>query len=272
MTTIGCLPFTMNRILSGLLLLLACCCARAQGPLPRLELGVGLLALNSPDYRGSAESSNYLLPVPYVKYRGDRLRVDEGADGIIFESPDLLFSLSGNLSLPADENTPERDGMEPLKALFEIGPSLNWRFLHLERSALWLDLPLRFAYTLDGHFDNVGYVLQPRLSWRRPATRLGESKLRVNFGPLYASDDYHDYFYSVDPSDATPARPAYNADGGFSGYRTEFTYSRRIGGYWLGGFLRYDSLRDSAVEDSPLVSETGTWMGGVAVAWVFHEE
>ena len=60
------------RILLSLALLLACSCPRAQGPLPRLELGIGLVALNSPDYRGSAESSTYLLPTPYIKYRGDR--------------------------------------------------------------------------------------------------------------------------------------------------------------------------------------------------------
>ena len=260
------------KILLSLAMLLFFSCPRAQGPLPRLELGIGLFALNSPDYRGSAESSNYLLPAPYIKYRGDRLRVDEGADGVIFESPDLLFTLSGNLSPPADEETPEREGMEELAALVEIGPSLNWRFLHLERSAWWLDLPLRFAYTLDGEFEHVGYVFQPRLSWRRPATRLGEWKLRFNLGPLYASDKNHDYFYSVSAADATATRPEFSTDGGFSGYRTEFTYSRRIGGYWLGGFLRYDSLRGSKIEDSPLVSETATWMGGIALAWVFHQD
>lgn len=260
------------RILISLALLLVCACPRAQGPLPRLELGIGLITLGSPDYRGSAESSVYLLPTPYIKYRGDRLRVDEGADGVIFESPDLLFTLSGNLSLPADEDTPEREGMDKLDALIEFGPSLNWRFLQRERSAWWLDLPLRLAYTLDSDFQHIGYVFQPRLSWRRPATRLGESKLRFNFGPLYASDDYHDYFYSVTPEDATAVRPAYDAAGGFSGLRTEFTYSRRIGGYWLGGFIRYDSLHAAKIEDSPLVSRTGTWMGGIALVWVFHED
>lgn len=260
------------RILLSLGLLLFCACPHAQELLPRLELGMGLIALSSPDYRGSAESSNYLLPAPYVKYRGDRLRVDEGADGIIFETPELLVKLSGNLSLPADETTPEREGMEKLAALIEIGPSLNWRFLPLERSAWWLDLPLRLAYTLNGDFEYVGHVFQPRLSWRRPMTRLGEWKLRFNFGPLYASDKYHDYFYSVSPADATAARPAFTAEGGFSGYRTEFTYSRRIGGYWLGGFVRYDNLRGSTIEDSPLVSRSASWMGGIALAWVFHED
>ncbi|MDH3220219.1 MAG: MipA/OmpV family protein [Gammaproteobacteria bacterium] len=259
------------RILLSLMMLIGAIPALAQEALPRLELGVGLFALDSPDYRGSAGSSSYLLPAPYVKYRGDRLRVDEGAQGIIFESPDLLFSMSGNLSLPADEDTPEREGMAELEAILEIGPSINYRLLRLHDSAWWIDLPLRFAYTLDGNLESIGWVFQPRLSWRQPATRLGDWKLRFNIGPLYSSDRHHDYFYTVDAFDATATRPAYEADGGFSGYRAEFTYSRRFGIYWLGGFLRYDNLDHSEIDDSPLVSESDSWMGGIALAWVFHQ-
>ena len=260
------------RIIPSLILLLASVPALAQGPLPRLELGVGLLALEAPDYRGSSDSETYVLPSPYIKYRGERVRVDEGAEGIIFESPDLLFTLSGNLSLPADDDTPEREGMDELEAIIEIGPALNYRFYQFDDSAWWLDLPLRFAYTLDLNFDSVGAVFQPRLTWRKPARRLGEWKLRFNIGPLYSSDEHHAYFYSVAAEDATATRPAYDADGGFSGYRAEFTYSKRIGTYWLGGFLRYDDLDDSEIDDSPLVSDTGSWFGGIALAWVFIED
>ena len=259
------------KILVSLILLLLTSNTLAQGPLPRIELGAGLVALNAPDYRGSSEDSNYLLPLPYIKYRGDRLRVDEGAQGVIFESEDLLFTLSGNLSLPADDDTPEREGMDELDTIIEIGPALNYRFYRLQRSAWWIDMPFRFAYTVDGELDNIGWVFQPRLSWRKPALRLGEWKLRFNIGPLYANDEYHAYFYSVDSADATNTRPAFEADGGFSGYRSEFTYSKRIGQYWLGGFLRYDDLSNSEFEDSPLVSETGSWIAGIALAWVFYE-
>ena len=255
----------------SLVLLLFANAAVAQGPLPQLELGVGLLALDAPDYRGSSGSSSYLLPAPYIKYRGKRLRVDEGAQGILFESDDLLLSLSANLSLPADDETPEREDMEELDAILEIGPSLNYRFFRLQDSAWWIDLPLRFAYTLDGDLDSIGRVFQPRFSWRKPATKLGDWKLRFNIGPLYSSDRHHAYFYSVDSVDATASRPAYEAEGGFSGYRSEFTYSRRIGIYWLGGFIRYDNLSHSEIEDSPLVSDSESWMGGVALAWVFHQ-
>jgi len=259
------------RVPVSLLLLLFTSSALAQAPLPRLELGLGLLALGTPDYRGSQNSSSYLLPVPYIKIRGERWRVDEGAQGVIFESDDLLFTLSANLSLPADDNTPERVGMDELEAIFEIGPSLNYRFYRSRDSAWWIDLPLRFAFTLDSEMENIGQVFQPRLAWRKPATSLGEWKLRLNLGPLYSSAEYHDYFYSVSSSDVTATRPAYDAGAGFSGYRGEFTYSKRIGKYWFGGFLRYDNLRGSEIEDSPLVSETESWMAGISLAWVFHQ-
>jgi len=88
---------------------------------------------------------------------------------------------------------------------------------------------------------------------------------------VYSGDEYHDYFYSVESAEVAAGREFYQADGGFSGYRAEFTYSKRFGRYWLGGFLRYDNLRGSEIDDSPLVSEKESWLGGVALAWVFHE-
>ena len=262
----------MLRILLALTLGMMLSAAVAEESLPRLELGIGMIALNAPDYRGSANTNNYLLPTPYIKYRGERLRVDEGAQGILFDSPDLLLTISSNLSFPADEDTPERVGMRKLDALLEIGPSLNYRFYQRGGSSWWLDLPLRFAYTLDGDFDHIGWVFQPRLSWRLPYTHLGEWKLRINFGPLYSSDAHHAYFYSVTDAEALPSRPAFSAAGGYSGSRSEFTYSKRYGQYWLGGFLRYDNLSGAKVEQSPLVSETESWMGGFALAWIFHQE
>ena len=253
------------------LLLAAAGAAADEAGLPRLELGVGLVGLEAPDYRGSREDSSYLIVAPYLKYRGDRVRVDDGAQGVLVDRPDLLLALSGNLSLPADEDTPEREGMDELDAILEIGPSLNYRFYQLADSAWWLDLPLRFAYTIDGNLESIGRVFQPRLSWRKPARALGEWKLRFNFGPVYSSEEHHEYFYSVAPDEAIAGRPAYDADGGYSGLRSEFTWSRRIGEYWVGGFVRYDSLRDAEIEDSPLVSESEAWMVGLGWAWVFLE-
>jgi len=245
--------------------------ANAQDPLPKLELGVGLLALDAADFPGSSNRSNYLLPIPYARYRGKHLRIEDGAQGIFHESSDLLITLSADLSLPTDDNTPEREGMDDLEATFEIGPSLNYRLHPMQESAWWLDLPLRVAYTLDRDLDHIGEVFQPRLSWRKPEKHFGDWKFRFNTGPLFASASYNDYFYSVGIGDATESRPEYEAESGYSGWRTEFSSSKRIGSYRLGAFLRYNNLNNSVIEDSPLVSEKDTWGAGIALVWVFHE-
>ena len=261
----------IRNISLALVLWLLAANAIAEEELPRLELGISVLALRAPDYRGSQETNDYLLPIPFLRYRGDRFRIDDGLHGIIFDNESLLLTLSGNLSLPTDDDTPERVGMDKLAATFEIGPSLNYRFYKLSRSAWWIDLPLRFAFTLDGKFDHIGWVFQPRLLWRMPATHLGDWALRFNFGPLFSSDEYHDYYYTVSDADALPWRPAFQAESGYSGTRTEFTYSRRFGRYRLGGYVRYDDLANSVIEDSPLVSDTSSWLSGIVLTWIFHQ-
>ena len=86
---------------------------------------------------------------------------------------------------------------------------------------------------------------------------------------MYASEDFHDYYYEVPPEFATATRPAYNADGGYSGARTTLTLSKRFKEYWVGAFARYDSLRGATFEDSPLVRTNHSFMAGIAVSWIF---
>ena len=45
-------------------------------PLPLWELGAGAAVVSFPDYRGSDRQRSYLLPLPYVVYRGDVLQID----------------------------------------------------------------------------------------------------------------------------------------------------------------------------------------------------
>ena len=262
----------ISKLLTSLALLMFVTRALAMDPLPKIEAGVGVAAFSLPDYRGSENTSSYVLPVPYFKYRSDRFRVDGGAKGIFFESADVLLTLSGDLTLAADDDSEEREGMDDLDTILEIGPALNYRFYPMQQGALWVDVAVRFGHTLNSDFENVGYVFAPRISWRKPATRLGESKIRLSVGPLFANDRYHDYFYSVDAADVTDTRPAYNADGGYSGLRSEFTYSKRIGTYQLGGFIRYDNMNGAVIDDSPLVSDDETWTVGIALAWVFYQK
>ena len=239
--------------------------------LPGFELGVSSVLFHLPDYRGSSHSRALFLPAPYIRYRGDKLKVDNSIEGIFLYSDRLKLTLSGGATLPVNDDNPERAGMEQLKATLELGPSLDYQFFQGERNEVWLELPVRFAYTLENNPRNLGSAFEPRLVWLQPARKKAEWKLRFASGPLYASDKKHGYFYSVSPADATANRPQYEAQGGFSGIRSDFTYGRRFGDYWLGGFIRYDSLKGSVMEDSPLVTETSTWLAGIVFSWIFRE-
>ena len=237
----------------------------------RLEWGIGLAALSTADYRGSSNTQNTLVPLPYVKYRGKRLRIDDGVEGRLFDSPDLLVTISGNGSLPSSDGNDERSGMDELDATVEIGPSIEYRLRHQSDTELWLELPLRFALNAENSFELLGEVFHPRLSWRLPAQHKYDWKLQLRGGPLFADDAFHAYYYDVTAADVTTTRPAYSAPAGYSGMRIDFTYSRRYDRLWLGGFVRYDNLDGSVIEDSPLVTNSDSWMLGIGLAWVISE-
>jgi outer membrane protein len=243
----------------------------SEHKLPRFELGVSTVSLYLPDYRGSSHTRSLFLPAPYIRYRSDTLKVDNSIQGIFLDSDRLRLTVSGGATLPVDDDNPERAGMEQLKATLEIGPSLDYQIFQGRRNEVWLELPVRFAYTLEGNPQYLGPAFEPRLVWLHPAHKKEDWKLRFASGPLYAGNKKHDYFYTVKQADATANRPAYNARGGFSGIRSDFTYGRRFGDYWVGGFIRYDSLKGSVIEDSPLVTQTSTWLAGVVFSWVFKE-
>ena len=74
----------MRTLLLALLL-----CAWASTPraelLPQWEFGFGATAFTLPDYRGSDERRGYLFPLPFVVYRGEKVRVDrQGFRGLRF--------------------------------------------------------------------------------------------------------------------------------------------------------------------------------------------
>jgi outer membrane scaffolding protein for murein synthesis (MipA/OmpV family) len=90
-------------------------------------------------------------------------------------------------------------------------------------------------------------------------------------GPLFASREYHDYFYGVAPEFATPERPAFEATSGYSGTLALVSISRRFPRFWVGAYARYDTLKGAAFESSPLVRRDYSVMAGFAIAWVFLE-
>jgi outer membrane scaffolding protein for murein synthesis (MipA/OmpV family) len=266
----------MRRILITTLLLNACFGAipALAGKKPLWEAGAGIGALDFPDYRGSDERSQLVLPILYFVYRGEFLRVERNqVRGRLFESEtiELDVSLHGSIPVDSDDND-TREGMPDLDPALELGPALNIHLLRDDRSKYRLDLRLPVRAVITTELEHIGWIAHPNLNLDvadplgRPGWRLG-----LLAGPLFGSREYHDYFYSVAPRFATPQRPAFKADGGYAGSALLAALSKRFPKFWVGGFVRLDTLDNASFEDSPLVKDDSFVTAGFAVTWVFLE-
>lgn len=245
--------------------------------LPRWEVGAGVTALALPDYRGSDETRAYAFPIPWFVYRGERLRADrQGVRGMLFDSDRLDLDLSLAATVPVSSSRNEaRRGMPNLAPVVEIGPSIEWvpwRSPSRDRR-LVLSLPVRAAFALEsGGPRSIGAVFSPQLSfdWQDPPGLPGWW-LGTGVTALVGSREYHRYYYEVAPGFATASRPAYAAPGGYSGARLGAALGRRFGAWWVGGFVRWDTVAGAAFADSPLVRQRDNLSAGLAIAWVFAE-
>jgi len=251
--------------------------ARAE-LLPLWEAGFGVSVIDFPEYRGSAERRTWVLPFPYVVYRGEFLKADErrGVRGLFFktESVELDVSFNGTVPVKSSENT-ARQGMPDLDATLEIGPSLNFSLLKSadRKTTLELRLPVRGVLASDfSYVDFVGWVFQPTLNVdTRDAFGYTGWKLGFLGGPVYSDGRYNRYFYAVDPAFATATRPAYSPGGGYGGAQFIAALSKRYRDFWIGGFAKWDTLNGAVFADSPLVTARQSWSGGIAIAWMVDE-
>ena len=250
--------------------------AQAAEDLPLWELGFGIGGLSFPVYRGADQRRNFLLPVPYLVYRGETFKADRrGVRGELIDRERFELNISGSASLPVGSGEVEaRRGMPDLKATFGLGPSVDFALWGSadQRQKLSFQLPVRAAFTLESQTRFVGWQATPRLNFdiEHPA---GFDGWRVGLlaGPVFASHHEHDYFYSVAPHFATAERPRYDAAGGYAGTQALASLSKRFPGYWLGGFVRYDRLKGATFEDSPLVRSRSYLAAGLGIAWIIGE-
>jgi outer membrane protein len=240
---------------------------------PQWEAGVGTAYIDFPHYRGSNERRSYLLPVPYVIYHGDILKVDrQRTRGLFFHNEYAEFDVSMNGSVPVRNNV-ARQGMPDLDPTFEIGPALNF-FLYKSGShhaQLELRLPLRSVIATDfSYLRDVGFMFQPQLNLD-VKNIFGQTgwNLGMGAGPIFTDSRYNQYFYGVDASYVRPDRPAYTARGGYAGSQFVAALSKRFPRYWVSGFVKWDMLQGAAFEKSPLVKTKQSATFGFIVSWMF---
>ena len=238
---------------------------------PLWELGIGVGALRLPDYRGSDQTRTRWFPVPYAIYRGQWLRADrDGARAVLLDARSVEVDLSLAASPPTrSRDNAARNGMPDLKAALEFGPNVSLTLMRAaDRDAkLDLRLPLRAAFSVQSSPRFIGTTFAPNLNLDLSEVG-GAWNVGLLTGPVFADRRYNERIYGVDAIYATAQRSAYRASGGYSGWQTLASVSRRFNGAWFGAFLRHDNLRGASFADSPLLRRDNTFTFGFGVSWV----
>jgi outer membrane protein len=243
---------------------------------PLWEAGFGVAAIHFPYYRGSSQERTYALPAPYFVYRGDIFKADRyGMRGVFFKTDRFDLNLSFGASLPVEsEDIPVREGMPSLEPSVEIGPSLDvtlWRSAD-DDTRLDIRTPLRAAISVESNPRYIGAQFYPHANldfsnaFGMPGWNLG-----VQAGPVFTNSRYNRYYYGVPAEFATPARPAYDPGGGYAGTQFLTSLSKRFPKFWVGGFLRYDTLKGAEFESSALVTSKRYFAAGFGISWIFAE-
>jgi len=249
--------------------------AASAGQAPLWEMGAGGAFIDFPHYRGSDERQTYVLPIPYVIYRGEILKVDRHrVRGMLYQGETAELDVSVNGSVPVTSNG-ARQGMPDLDPTLEIGPAVNVRLHETESKQAQLELRLPLRYIIGSDFTyvrGVGWMFQPQLNLDvQDVFDQAGWNLGMAVGPLFTDRRYSEYFYGVDAVYARTDRPAYTASGGYAGSQFVAALTKRFPEYWVSGFVKLDTLRGAAFEASPLVKDKYFATTGFAITWIFAE-
>lgn len=231
-----------------------------RAELPLWELGVAAIGVSVPDYPGADRNRLRVLPLPYAIYRGKTLRADdEGLRSRYLFSPTAELDVSFGGALPADSSgNAAREGMPDLDLLLEVGPQLTLRLAEPEPGASWrLVLPVRGVFSTDfSNFKSRGLLFAPELTYARSKVAGSAWTTSLTASSGLATESLHRYFYEVAPEFAQPARPAYEARGGYLESSLTAAVSRgfrdRLNVFVFG---RVTSLHGAANADSPLLRD-----------------
>ncbi|MFX1682177.1 MipA/OmpV family protein [Mitsuaria sp. CC2] len=239
--------------------------------LPLWELGAGIGGISQVAYPGADEQVSRVVPLPYVVYRGKRLRAEgEGAGlrAIRTETFELDVSVSGSLS-SGSKSLKAREGMAKLPTLVELGPVGRWYLNGRQAShRVTFKIPVRGVFEASDLGRHRGMALEPEIGLDHRAGPGWSYALAVS--ALLGDKRLGRTYYAVTPDEALPGRPAYEADAGLIAWRLKGSLSRQLSeDVRIFGFARIDSVAGSANRDSPLVRRTTGASVGVGLVYTF---
>jgi outer membrane scaffolding protein for murein synthesis (MipA/OmpV family) len=272
-----------NNIIIKILLLLAfliilsdvCFGQSSEEGKPLWEFGFVNVSARLPHYRGSDEYRWYILPLPYLIYRGEFIQSDrEGVKGVFYKSKYLETNISLFGNPPVEGNNEAREGMPDLDALFEMGPALKWFFMGRDpKNTLYLRLAIRMACSIgfddgmdiayQGLHGGVNLIYNNRSLFKNHMLSFG-----LNAGIDFTDSELNSYFYDVQRQYVRPGREFYESNGGYAGFFLAATLQKRLTeNLSLGFYSRWENISGAVFEDSPLVRAKNNFVVGSAIIW-----
>jgi hypothetical protein len=231
-------------------------------------------------YPGSSETQFNIVPLPFPRYRGRFLRLGEETDsplrGVVFRRDRIKLDIDFDINFGADsEDIEVRTGMPDLDFLLEVGPELSLQFVDHQptRWKAFLQLPLRAAISwpgLDPRFQ--GIVFAPEIRLRKRFSDDRKDELSFIISSSFATSDYANYFYGVQPQFAVSSREAFDAGGGYIGTELGLSFRKQLASrYEVVTGMRIGFHQGAKNSDSPLFVDDISGSVFVAVLWKFWE-
>jgi len=241
--------------------------AELQAEQPLWEVGIAAGAATLPQYMGSDERYFLAAPIPYLIYRGERLKIDRsGISSELFGIRDLSMDVSLGIGLPVKNSNRARANMPALKFSLQVGPRLNWKLYEDTSRKLTLRLPYRAAINTAGNW--LGWVSEPDITLQYQSRP--DLNIKLTAGALFGSRLFHQTYYGVNQLYATPARAVYQASAGLHSLslstRVRYNLSDSL---TLFSAIRYRNLSAGTVANSPLVKDHDYLSATIGVTWSF---
>ena len=165
--------------------------------------------------------------------------------------------------------------MPDLDFMLEIGPELEIKLDNRtpEQGEFFLAFQLRAGVSFDGvDPSSQGFLLNPELEYRRDQVFGGDNLLSLRWKPTWASEDFMDYYYEVEPAFATVDRPAYDATGGYLGSKFTAALTRQLSERTIFGISASYFLNSGAENElSPLYLDDSGFSIQAAFIWKLWE-
>lgn len=266
----------MNKrwVLLPLLLLLAFSNVFAAQTLPKWEFGLGPSLVSYPDYPGSSERNQLILPFPYFTYRSDDVVIDQReAKKALWHSGPYELDLSFSFSVPvASKDNKAREGMDDLDGSLGLGPVFRYQMYNHNLNQLKFELPVRAIIASD--FKSVhdeGWVTSPGIYYYFRQNLGNRERIKITLGTSadFSTAKYNDYFYGVNDNEVSSSRSAYQATGGLNSINYIASINWHIGAFWVGAFYKIRDFSQSVAADSPLMTAKQTDTYGLVFTWNF---